>query len=152
MTFNYYSILFIIDIIFQNRTYFYSLNEELIFGSLFLLLSFFVVVTGNQSPADVHVVPESTASLWPFSGRTERCVSLEIPSVVHTVLGEWEDLSVSGSCFIIWLHHEVFSVFLLFAHLYYSPSKTSPDVSPLHWLSFIQRISCGLLTPHVFVA
>ena len=63
MTFNYYSILFIIDIIFQNRIYFYSLNEELIFGSLFLLLSFFVVVTGNQSPADVHVVPESTASL-----------------------------------------------------------------------------------------
>ena len=61
MSFNYYSILF--DIIFQNRIYFYSLNEELIFGSLFLLLSFVVVVTGNQSPTDVHVVPESTASL-----------------------------------------------------------------------------------------
>jgi len=61
MTFNYYSILF--DIIFQNRIYFYSLNEELIFGNLFLLLSFVVVVTGNQSPTDVHVVPEPTAGL-----------------------------------------------------------------------------------------
>lgn len=109
MTFNYYSILF--DIIFQNRIYFYSLNEELIFGSLFLLLSFVVVVTGNQSPTDVHVVPEPTASLWPFSGRTERCVSLEIPSVVHTVSGAWEDLSVLGSCFL-WLHREYFLSFI----------------------------------------
>ena len=150
MTFNYLSIWF--DIIFQNRIYFYSLNEELIFGSLLLLLSFVVVVAGNQSPADVHVVPESTASVWPFSGRTERRVSLEIPSVVHTALGEWEDLSVLGSCSIIWLHREAFSVFHLLAHLYYSPSKTSPDVSPLPWLSFIQHISCVLLTPHVFVA
>ena len=61
VTFNYLSIWF--DIIFQNRIYFYSLNEELIFGSLLLLLSFVVVVAGNQSPADVHVVPESTASV-----------------------------------------------------------------------------------------
>lgn len=32
---------------------------------------------GNQSPANVHVVPESTASLRSFSGRAKRCVSLE---------------------------------------------------------------------------
>lgn len=61
-----------------------------VYAYVYVCIYLFVLsFIGNQSPTDVHVVPESTASLRSFSGRAKRCVSLEsLPTVNLLNLGQ----------------------------------------------------------------
>lgn len=125
-----------------------------VFGDFFFSLSFFPPLIGNQSPADVHVVPESTASLWSFSGRAKRCVSLEIPSMVHTILGKWEHFLLWHQALLFdYLLKSFLTVSYVLSHLYCSPLKTSSDVSlpRLHWVNFLQNTFSLLWTQWVFL-
>lgn len=68
---------------------------------------FFFFLTGNQSPADVHVVPESTAGVWSFSGGAQRCVSLETAHHGRYRFGQARRASAVKSGFLIRLPCEI---------------------------------------------